>query len=94
MRLRISKSKNATLYYVIKTIYVKGKQKTKTIERLGNEQEVIEKSNGEDPIIWAKKYIEELNKKEKENTNDVIIKKSQTKQIEKDSQNLYNCGYL
>ncbi|MEG2610457.1 MAG: IS1634 family transposase [Bacilli bacterium] len=94
MRLRISKSKNVTLFYVIKTIYINGKQKTKTIEKLGNEQEVIEKSNGEDPIIWAKKYIEELNKKEKENTNDIIIKKSQTKQIEKDSQNLYNCGYL
>ncbi|MEG0022504.1 MAG: IS1634 family transposase [Bacilli bacterium] len=94
MRLRISKSKNVTLFYVIKTIYINGKQKTKTIEKLGNEQEVIEKSNGEDPIIWAKKYIEELNKKEKENTNDIIIKKSQTKQIEKNLQNSYNCGYL
>ncbi|MEG1821233.1 MAG: hypothetical protein RR201_03235, partial [Malacoplasma sp.] len=79
---------------VIKTIHINGKQKTKTIEKLGNEQEVIEKSNGEDPIIWAKKYIEELNKKEKENTNDIIIKKSQTKQIEKNLQNSYNCGYL
>lgn len=94
MRLRVSKSKNVTLYYVIKTVYVNGKQKTKTVERLGNEQEVLEKSNGEDPVVWAKKYIAELNKQEKENTNDVIIKKSQTKQIEKDIQNSYNCGYL
>ena len=94
MRLRISKSKNTTLYYVIKTIYINGNQKTITIERLGNTEDILKKSNGEDPVIWAKKYIAELNKQEKENTNDVIIKKSQTKQIEKNIQNSYNCGYL
>ena len=41
MRLKISKSKNVTLYYVIKTVYVDGKQKTITVEKLGNEQEVL-----------------------------------------------------
>ena len=41
MRLKISKSKNVKLYYVINTIYVDGKEKTITVEKLGNEQEVL-----------------------------------------------------
>ncbi len=94
MRLRITKSKNVTIYYVIKTVYVNGKQKTKTVERLGNEQEVLKKSNGEDPIIWAKKYIDKLNAEEKEKTKEVLISKSPTKLIKKDEKNTFNCGYL
>lgn len=94
MRLKISKSKNVNLFYVIKTIYVEGKEKTITVEKLGNENEVREKANGEDPIIWSKKYIDELNKKERENTLDIIIKKSPTKIIPKDTQNLFNIGYI
>ena len=35
MRLRITKSKNVKIYYVIKTIYINKKEKTITIERLG-----------------------------------------------------------
>ena len=47
MRLKISKSKNVTLYYVIKTIYINGKEKTITVEKLENENNLkilIEKS--------------------------------------------------
>ena len=43
MRLKISKSKNVTIYYVIKTVYVNGKEKTVTVERLGNEDEILKK---------------------------------------------------
>lgn len=94
MRLKISKSKNTNLYYIIKSIYIDGKQKTKTVERLGNEQELLIKSNGEDPIVWAKKYIEELNKKEKEGQIEVIEKYSNSKQIPKNVQKVFNGGYL
>ena len=65
MRLKISKSKNVTIYYVIKTVYVNGKEKTVTVERLGNEDEVLKKSKGKNPKIWAKKYVDNLNKLEK-----------------------------
>ena len=94
MRLKISKSKNVKIYYVIQTIYINGKEKTKTIERLGNEEEVLKKSKGEDPVVWAKNYIDELNKKEKEKTREILISKSPSKLIEKDKQNAFNCGYL
>lgn len=94
MRLKISKSKNVKLYYVIKTIYVDGKEKTITVEKLGNEQEVLKRSKGVDPVVWAKKYVEQLNKKEQENNLEIIIKKSTSRLIPKDSQNLFNCGYF
>ena len=94
MRLNISKSKNTRRFYVIKSIYVNGKHSTKIVERLGTEQEVLKKSNGEDPIVWAKKYIEELNKKEKEGHIEVIEKYSNSKQIPKNVQKIFNGGYL
>ena len=94
MRLRITKCKNTDIFYVIKTVYVNGKQKTITVERIGNTNEVLQKSEGEDPYIWSKKYVEELNKKEQEGTREILIKKSQTKQIEKNKNNCFNCGYL
>jgi transposase len=94
MRLKISKSKNVTLYYVIKTVYIDGKEKTITVEKLGNESEVLKKSEGNDPVTWAKKYVEELNQKEKENLLPVLIKKYPSEIIDKDVQNLFNCGYL
>ena len=94
MRLKISKSKNTNLYYVIKTEYINGKEKTITVERIGNEKEVVEKANGENPIEWAKKYVEELNKKEMEKSRKILIPKAQDKLIEKDKENLFNCGYM
>ena len=56
--------------------------------------ELRERLNGEDPYEWAKKYIEELNKKEKEQTRDVIVKYSQSKRVEKGIQRSFNGGYL
>lgn len=94
MRLKISKSKNVTLYYVIKTLYVDGKEKTVTVEKLGNENEVLKKSKGKDPKVWAKKYVENLNQMEKENNLKILIEKSTSTLIPKDERNLFNCGYL
>lgn len=82
------------MYYVIKTVYVNGKEKTITVEKLGNDTDMLKKSNGEDPIIWAKKYVAELNKKEKEDNLDLILKKSTSKLIPKEQQQAFNAGYL
>ena len=94
MRLKITKCKNVNIYYVIKTIYVDGKEKTKTVERLGTEEEVMKKANGEDPVAWARKYIDILNKAEKDGTQKVLISKSPSTLIEKDKQISFNCGYF
>lgn len=94
MRLSISKSKNSTSLYVIESIYENGKHSTRVVEKLGTVKELEEKLNGRDPIEWAKEYIEELNKKEKEQKRDVIVKYSQSKRIEKGVQRSFNGGYL
>ena len=63
-------------------------------EKLGTVNELSKKLNGQDPIEWAKKYVEELNKKEKEEKREVIVKYSPSKVIAKDDQRSFNGGYL
>src|SRR5690554_6504617 len=94
MRLSISKSKNSTSLYVIKSTYENGVRSSKVVEKLGTVKELEKKLNGQDPIEWAKKYVDELNKKEKEQSRNVIVKYSQSRQIEKGVQKSFNGGYL
>lgn len=94
MRLKITKSPNSIAFYVIKDIKKNGKRTTKIVKKLGNEKDILKKSNGEDPIVWVKKYIEELNKKEKEGHVEVVEKYSSSKRITKNVQKVFNGGYL
>ena len=94
MRLKVSESKNAASYYVIKDYYSNGKRTTKIVEKLGTHDELIEKLGGKDPVKWAEEYIEELNKKEKDEKNDVLVRYSPSKQINPGQQRFFNGGYL
>ena len=94
MRLQISKSKNASSLYVTKSIYVNGVSTSKVVEKLGTYDELKEKLNGEDPIEWAKAYVSELTRKEKEEKREVMVRYSPAKQIAKDEQKTFNGGYL
>lgn len=94
MRLSFSKSKNATSLYVIKDLTEKNRRTTKIVEKLGTYDELKKKLNGQDPIEWAKKYIEELNRKEKEEKREVLVKYSPSKRIIKGEQHSFNGGYL
>ncbi len=94
MRLSVSKSKNSTSLYVIQSIYDKGKRTTRVVEKLGTVAELQQKLNGQDPIEWAKSYIEELNKREEEQSREVIVRYSPSKVIPKDQQHSFNGGYL
>ncbi len=94
MRLSLSKSKNATSLYVIKDVIENNKRTTKIVEKLGTIKELEESLGGQNPIEWAKKYIEELNEKEKEEKRDIIVKYSPSKLINKDEQHSFNGGYL
>lgn len=94
LKLTISKSKNSTSLYVAKSFYVNGTRTSKIVEKLGTIAELEKKLNGQDPIEWAKKYIEELNRKEKEEKREVLVKYSPSKLINKGEQHLFNGGYL
>lgn len=92
MRLKISRSKNSASYYVTKTVYINGKEKTQTVEKLGTHAELLKEHD--DPEAWAREYIKELNKLEKEQKREVIITRKQSKLITKDMQTSFNGGYL
>lgn len=95
MRLQVSKTKNAASFYVVKSVYVDGKRTNKIVEKLGTYEELKEKLDNKDPYEWAKKYVENLNRLEKENKQpDVIAKYSPSTIIEKDIQRNFNGGYL
>lgn len=96
MRLNVTKSKNAASLYVVKSIYNPKTQSntSKIVEKLGTEAELRKKLNGEDPYVWAKNYINELNKKEKLENKEVLVKYLPNKQISKDEQTSFNGGYL
>ena len=94
MRLTITKNKNSSSFYVIKSITIDGKRTSKVIEKLGNLGEVTIKANGKNPYKWAQEYVDLLNKEEKENSNDILLKLSQVKSIEKNVKYKFNGGYL
>ena len=60
MRLQISKSQNATSYYVIKSYRENGHNSSKVVEKLGTREQIMERTGCEDPEAWARAYIEEL----------------------------------
>lgn len=94
MKLVCSKSKNSANYYIQKTIRIGNKTTTKTIERLGSINNLIERANGMDPIEWAKEYARKLTAEEKKENSEVILKFSHSKQIHKNQERSVNVGYL
>lgn len=96
MRLNVTKSKNAASLYVVKSVYNPKTQSnsSKIVEKLGTEEELRKKLNGADPYEWARAYIEELNKKEKEASRKVLVPFKQSELISKNESHLFNGGYL
>ena len=94
MRLQISRSKNSASYYVIKTSYSNGKEHTKIVEKLGTDDELLRKLNGQDPEQWAREHVEQLNREKLEENREILVKYSPTKRIKKGEQHCFNGGYL
>ena len=93
MRLKISKSKNTILFYIIKDYTRNGKRSTKIVKRIGNLEEVKNMAGKMDYKEWLKNYVKDFN--EKNGLNEVVlIKKNTRKTITKDMNNSFNVGYL
>lgn len=92
MRLMLSKSKNAKSLYAIKSVYENGRRSTKIVEKLGTLSELAKIH--EDPIAWANDYIKKLTLQEKEQSREVIIKRTQSKRLIKNEAASFNGGYL
>lgn len=94
MRIKLTKSKSNTHYAIIKDINKNGKRSTCIYENLGTIEKIKVRAGEEDPMVWLKNYVTELNKKQKEDSLPVIIEKNPNKQIDKNIQVSFNVGYL
>lgn len=94
MRIKITKTKNTTQYTIIKDIYKNNKRTTCVYENMGTIEKIKERAGDEEPLEWLKNYVAELNKKHKEESLPVIIRKNPNKLIDKNVQNSFNVGYL
>lgn len=94
MRINKTKSKNQEHFSIIKDINKNGKRTTCIYENIGNIDKLKERAGDEDPIEWLKKYVADLNEKNKQESLPVIIQKNPNKIIEKNLQTSFNIGYL
>ena len=94
MRIRKTKTKNTEQYAIIYDVNINGKRTTKIYENLGTIDKIKLRSNNEEPLEWLKKYVNNLNKKIKEESLPIILKKIPTKKLEKNKKYTFNGGYL
>ena len=93
MRLKISKSKNTTLFYIIKDYTKNGKRSTKIVKRIGNLEDVKIMAGNNDYMIWLKNYVKQYNEEHCKNET-IIIKKNNKKIISLNNKVSFNVGYL
>ena len=94
MKVSVSKSKNQTIYYLSKSVWVDGKSTTKTIEKIGSEEELLKVCGDLTPLEWAKQYAAKRSAEEKASKKDIMLKYSSSTLIKKESCRSVNVGYL
>jgi len=57
MRLQISKSKNASSFYVVESVYLNGNRTNRVVEKLGTYKELKEKLGDKDPRNGQKNML-------------------------------------
>lgn len=93
MRISCSKSKNSTLFYIIKDYTKNGKRSTKIVKRIGTLENVKSMAGNIDYKIWLKEYVKKYNE-EHCKSETVIIKKNNKKIIPMNLKVSFNVGYL
>ena len=94
MKVSVSKSKNQTIYYLSKSVWVDGKSTTKTIEKIGSEDELLKVCGELTPLEWTKQYAAIRSAEEKASKKDIMLKFSSSTLIKKESCRSVNVGYL
>ena len=93
MRLQLSKTKNATSLYIVKSTYDKnGKRSNKVVKKLGTLAALSEIY--EDPIAWGNEVAKRMTEQEKEDRTPITITYDPTRTITNEHSPLYNGGYL
>ena len=97
MRVKVTKSKNAESFYIIKSFRDKatGKSTSKVVEKLGTRKELEERLGpGADVEAWARERARELTQAEKERTRCVIERLDPNARLEKGVRKTFVGGYL
>lgn len=94
MRLSISKSTNATSYYVIESVTRNGKNSSEIVEKLGTDKQIRRKYKVDDPESWARDYVKQLNAEKKQKDNRILVSFNTDLRIDANKQNSYNVGYF
>ena len=94
MRLGWTKTKYSVSYYVQKTIYVNGKNKSLVVKRLGSEKYICETYGVTDAKAWAKEQVRLMNEAEKEDAAKFNIQLCAGTDLVMDQQRRFNGGYL
>ena len=91
-----TKTKNTTTYYLVKSFKDPntGKISTKTVERIGNTQEIQAKIGNKDINVWLKNYAKEKTDAAKDKNNPkVVYTFDKTKKIDRNNR-IKNAGYI
>lgn len=94
MRLSWTKTKYSVSYYVQKTVYVNGKNKSMVVKRLGSEKYICDTYGVTDAKAWAKEQVALMNQAEKEQSAPVTINFFPSKDLPANQQRSFNGGYL
>lgn len=94
MRLGWTKTKYSTSYYVQKTVYVNGKNKSMVVKRLGSEKYIRETYGVTDAKAWAKEQVRLMNEAEKEDSAKFSIELCAGTDLVMNEQQRFNGGYL
>ena len=94
MRIRKTKTKNTTQYAIIYDTKTNGKRTTRIYENLGTLDKIKQRAQNQEPMEWLNNYVKNLNKKIKDETLPIIIKKTPNKRIDKNKKLVFNGGYL
>ena len=94
MRVKITRSKNCEHYSIIYDIKINGKRTSKVFENIGNYDKLKLRAGDQDPLVWLNDYVAHLNKKHRNDSLPVIIKKNPSRLIDKNVQLSFNIGYL
>lgn len=94
MRLGWTKTKYSVSYYVQKTIYVDGKNKSLVVKRLGSEKFICETYGVTDAKAWAKEQVRLMNEAEQEDCTKFNIELCAGTDLVMNEQRRFNGGYL
>lgn len=94
MRLGWAKTKYSVSYFVQKTIYVNGKNKSQVVKRLGSEKYICETYGVTDAKAWAKEQVRLMNESEAEDAAKFNIELCAGTDLAINEQHCFNGGYL